>query len=48
MGTMQAEIQKAYRERKKLKEGSKYLEKETQSVKAYYVPTAKLKRKDAK
>jgi len=48
MGKTQAEIQKAYRERKKLKEGSKYLEKESQRVKAYYVPTANLKRKDAK
>jgi hypothetical protein len=33
-----AEIQKAYRERKKLREGEAYLKKERERIKAYYVP----------
>ncbi|CAG2198148.1 unnamed protein product [Mytilus edulis] len=38
MGKSKAEIQKAYRERKKQKEGEAYLKKERERVKGYYVP----------
>ena len=42
MGKTRAEVQKAYRERKKAKEGSDYLRKETERVKGYYKPTTEL------
>lgn len=38
MAKSKAEIQKAYRERKKLREGEAYLKKERERIKAYYVP----------
>lgn len=42
MGKSRAEIQKAYRERKKAKEGHGYLRRETERVKRYYKPTTEL------
>lgn len=42
MAKSRGEIQKAYRERKKAKEGSKYLKKETERVKRYYKPTTEI------
>ena len=46
MAKSKAEIQKAYRERKKLREGEAYLKKERERIKAYYVPIdKKLQRK---
>ena len=42
MGKSRAEIQKAYRERKKAQEGSGYLRKETERVKRYYKPTTEI------
>lgn len=42
MGKTRAEIQKAYRERKKAKEGQVYLNKETERVKRYYKPTKEI------
>lgn len=42
MGKSRAEIQRSYRQRKKLKEGKKYLEKESERVKKYYKPTTEL------
>lgn len=42
MPKSRGEIQKAYRERKKAKEGSKYLKKETERVKRYYKPTTEI------
>ena len=47
MGKTPAEIQKAYRERKKLKEGSKYLERESKRVLEYYKPIADVSKKEA-
>ncbi|MES9883292.1 MAG: hypothetical protein ABW185_20700 [Sedimenticola sp.] len=48
MGKSRAEIQKAYRERKKASEGRNYLRKETNRVKKYYVPTVELPKKTLK
>jgi hypothetical protein len=42
MGKCRAEIQRAYRERKKAKEGRNYLKKETERVKSYYKPTTEI------
>jgi len=42
MAKSRSQIQKEYRERKKLKEGDGYLKKETERVKRYYVPTSEL------
>lgn len=42
MPKSQAEIQKSYRERKKAKEGRKYLKRETERVKTYYKPTTEI------
>ncbi|KAJ8301685.1 hypothetical protein KUTeg_020672 [Tegillarca granosa] len=42
MGKSRAEIQRSYRERQKLKEGKKYLEKESERVKKYYKPPTEL------
>jgi hypothetical protein len=38
MGKSKAEIQKAYRERKKMQEGEAYLKKEREIFKTYHVP----------
>ena len=46
MGKSRAEIQKAYRERKKAKLGSVYLEKEVQRVQKYYKPTCSLRQSE--
>ncbi len=40
MGKTQAEIQKQYRKRKKLREGGDYLKNGRQRVKPYYKPVA--------
>ncbi|XP_035684140.1 uncharacterized protein LOC118421089 [Branchiostoma floridae] len=42
MGKTRAEIQKAYRERKKAREGDAYREKEARRVMKYYIPSARL------
>ena len=42
MGKTRAEIQKDYRERKQLKFGREYLDKENNRVKQYFVPAAEL------
>ena len=42
MAKSKAEIQKAYRERKKLAEGERYLEKERQRRRRYYVPRSQM------
>ena len=42
MGKSRAEIQKAYRERRALREGHAYRKKEVERVKKYYVPTSDL------
>ena len=42
MAKSRGEIQKAYREHKKAKEGSKPLKKETERVKRYYKPTTEI------
>lgn len=47
MGKTQAEIQRAYRERKKLKEGTKYLDRESKRVLGYYKPVTDLSKKKA-
>ena len=47
MGKTQAEIQKAYRERKKLKEGVEYLDRETKRVMKYYTPVSDVSKKKA-
>ena len=47
MGKTPAEIQNAYRERKKLKEGSKYLERESKRVLAYCKTIADVSKKEA-
>jgi len=44
MGKSRAEIQKAYRERKKQKEGESYLAKERQRRNTYYTPSSELSR----
>ncbi|XP_060564869.1 uncharacterized protein LOC132724071 [Ruditapes philippinarum] len=46
MGKSRAEIQRAYRERKKASEGEKYFEKERKRTRSYYVPTVKRSKKD--
>lgn len=52
MAKTKAEIQRDYRERKKLCEGGNYLAKESERVKGYYVPietqTKKKQTKDVK
>ncbi|KAK6175921.1 hypothetical protein SNE40_014296 [Patella caerulea] len=48
MAKTRAEIQKAYRERKKLREGDKYLKKETCRVMKYYNPSSSLAETDRK
>ncbi|CAG2223343.1 unnamed protein product [Mytilus edulis] len=45
MGKSRAEIQKAYRDRKKEKDGNAYLQKERERVKRYYVDTSALSKK---
>lgn len=47
MGKSKAEIQRAYRERKKLREGEDYFRKERARVKGYYVPIAEQSKKKA-
>lgn len=47
MGKSKAEIQRAYRERKKLREGEDYFRKERARVKGYYVPIAERSKKKA-
>lgn len=47
MGKSKAEIQRAYRERKKLQEGEDYFRKERARVKGYYVPIAEQSKKKA-
>jgi len=42
MGKTRGEIQKAYRQRKKAKEGTAYLKKEFDRVKTYYKPTTEI------
>jgi hypothetical protein len=44
MGKSRAEIQKAYREKKKQKEGESYLTKERQRRMIYYTPSSELSR----
>jgi hypothetical protein len=44
MGKCRAEIQKAYREKKKQKEGESYLAKERQRRMTYYTPSSELSR----
>jgi hypothetical protein len=44
MGKSRAEIQKAYREKKKQKEGESYLAKERQRRMTYYTPSSELSR----
>jgi hypothetical protein len=46
MSKSPAEIQRAYRERKKTSEGEKYFEKERKRTRSYYVPTVKRSKKD--
>ncbi|KAK6184558.1 hypothetical protein SNE40_007008 [Patella caerulea] len=48
MAKARAKIQKAYRERKKLREGDKYLKKETCRVMKYYNPSSSLAETDRK
>lgn len=47
MGKSKAEIQREYRERKKLQEGEGYLKRERARVKGYYVPIAEQSKKKA-
>lgn len=47
MGKSKAEIQRAYRERKKLREGEDYFRKERARVTGYYVPIADQSKKKA-
>jgi hypothetical protein len=47
MGKSKAEIQREYRERKKLQEGENYLKRERARVKGYYVPIAERPKKKA-
>lgn len=48
MAKSRSQIQKEYRERKKLKEGKSYLKKESTRVLKYYVPANELENKDRK
>jgi hypothetical protein len=48
MSKTRAEIQRAYRERNKQKEGSQYLQKERERVKKYYIASSELSRSDRK
>lgn len=48
MGKTRAEIQRVYRERKKQKEGSQYLQKNRERVKKYYIASSELSRSDRK
>ena len=48
MGKTRAEIQRAYRQRKREREGDSYLEKERQRVKKYYVPIDERSKKEQK
>ncbi|CAC5416240.1 unnamed protein product [Mytilus coruscus] len=48
MAKSRSQIQKEYRERKKLKEGKSYLKKESARVIKYYVPAAELPTKERK
>ena len=48
MPRSRAEIQRAYRERKKAKEGENYLRKERTRRMKYYVPAAELSTKERK
>lgn len=48
MSKTRAEIQRAYRERNKQKEGSQYLQKERERVKKYYITSSELSRSDRK
>ena len=48
MGKTRAEIQKDYRERKKLKFGREYLDKENNRVKQYFVPAAEFTKSQLK
>ena len=48
MGKTRAEIQKQYRERKKLREGEEYMEKERERKRKYYVKTSDLSAKKLK
>ena len=48
MAKSRAEIQKAYRERQKLKKGQAFLKKETARVKKYYIKTADLNKRAKK
>lgn len=48
MGKSKAEIQRAYRERKKLREGEDYFRKERARVTGYYVPIADQSKKEGK
>ena len=42
MGKTAAEMQRAYRERKKQREGEGFLQKERERVRGYYIPSDKL------
>ena len=46
MAKSRADIQRAYRERKKKELGQKYFDKETKRIKEYYIPTKELSKKD--
>ena len=46
MAKSRADIQRAYRERKKKELGQEYFDKEKKRVKEYYIPTKELSRKD--
>lgn len=48
MSKTRVEIQRAYRERNKQKEGSQYLQKERERVKKYYIASSELSRSDRK
>jgi hypothetical protein len=46
MAKSRADIQRAYRERKKKELGQEYFDKEKKRVKEYYIPTKELSKKD--
>ena len=46
MAKSRADIQRAYRERKKKELGQEYFDKEKKRVKEYYIPTTELSKKD--
>jgi hypothetical protein len=46
MAKSRADVQRAYRERKKKELGQDYFDKEKKRVKEYYIPTKELSRKD--